>query len=31
MVFEPGLEESNRHLATFQRWPMKDLGLTAGQ
>lgn len=31
MMFEPGVEESKRHLATFQRWPMKDLGLTAGQ
>lgn len=31
MMFEPGVEESKRHLATFERWPMKDLGLTAGQ
>jgi arylsulfatase len=31
MVFEPGVEESKRHLATFKKWPMKDLGLTAGK
>jgi hypothetical protein len=31
MMFEPGVEESKRHLATFKKWPMKDLGLTAGQ
>jgi len=31
MMFEPGVEESKRHLATFKKWPMKDLGLTAGK
>lgn len=30
-AFEPGVEESRRHLATFRKYPMKDLGLTAGK
>jgi arylsulfatase len=30
-AFEPGVEESKRHLATFKKYPMKDLGLTAGK
>lgn len=30
-AFEPGVEASKRHLATFKKYPMKDLGLTAGK
>ena len=30
-AFEPGIAESRRHLATFEHYPRKNLGLTAGQ
>ncbi|HMR29377.1 MAG TPA: arylsulfatase [Geminicoccaceae bacterium] len=30
-AFEPGVAESSRHLATFAKYPRKNLGLTAGR
>jgi arylsulfatase len=31
LVFEPALPEVKRHLATFKKYPMKELGLNVGR